>query len=84
MAQVDDAESVAFGIGEHNEVRIVRISIPIDALSTERDEARDFARLLRCRVDVQIKVDSRVGFGRGSALLKSEHRPSTGRWHEHC
>ena len=43
MAQIDDAEPVAFGIGQDDEVGIVRVEIPVDSLGTERDETFDLA-----------------------------------------
>ena len=69
MTQVHDAEPVALGIGEDDEVRIVRVSVPIDALGTERDETLDLSGLFCCRADVQVKVDPGVLLRRRLALL---------------
>jgi hypothetical protein len=33
-AGVDDAEPVAFGVGEHHEVRAGRVQVPVDPLGT--------------------------------------------------
>ena len=69
VAQVHDAEPVALGIGEDDEVRIVRVPVPIDALGAERDETLDLSCLLCCRANVQVKVDPGVLLRRRFALL---------------
>jgi hypothetical protein len=38
MAEVDDAEPVAVRVGEHDEIRVVRIAVPVDPLRTYRHE----------------------------------------------
>ncbi len=48
VTQVNDAEAVALGIGEDDEVGIVGIEIPIDSFGTKRDETLDLARLFGC------------------------------------
>jgi hypothetical protein len=47
VAQIDDAEAIAFGVGEDDEVGIVGVEVPLDSLGTERYEALGLARLFR-------------------------------------
>jgi hypothetical protein len=69
VAEVHDTEPVALGIGEDDEVWIVRVPVPIDPLGTELDETLDLSRLLCCRADVQVEVDPGVLLRRRLALL---------------
>lgn len=34
-AEIDDAEAVAIRVGEHHEVRVVGIAVPVDWLSSD-------------------------------------------------
>ena len=60
MAEVDDAETVPVGIREHDEVGIIGIAVPVDALRAQRDQARRFGFLFRGVGDVQVEVQARV------------------------
>ena len=39
MAQVDDAEAVVIGIGQHNEVGVSGIQVPVNPLGAQRHQA---------------------------------------------
>src|SRR5688572_1924243 len=60
VAQIDDAEAVALRICEDDEVRVFRVSVPIDTLGAERQEPLDLSGLLHRRGDVQVEVDPRM------------------------
>ena len=57
MAQIDDAEAVAFRIGQDDEVGIVGIEVPVDAFGTKCNETLDLARLFRSEVAGQSQTD---------------------------
>jgi hypothetical protein len=40
VAEVDDAEAVAVRIGQHDKVRVVRIAVPVNPLSSQRYQPR--------------------------------------------
>ena len=73
MAGVDDAEPVAFGVGEDDEVRIGGV-LPCDSFGAERDESVDLGGLLVRGVDDEVDVDARVPFGRLVTVLDGEAR----------
>ncbi len=75
-AGVDDAESVALGIGQHDEVRALVVAIPVDALSYEGHEALDFGCLVGGVAGVEIQVHPRVSCT-GDSLSPSD-RPGPG------
>ena len=60
MAQVDDAEPVALGILQHDEVRILRVAVPVDPPGTERHEPGRFGLLLTGIGGMQVQVQARV------------------------
>ena len=60
MAEVDDAEAVAVGVGEDDEVGVVGVAVPVDPLGAERDESIGLARLLCGVGDVEVEVDAGV------------------------
>src|SRR6185295_2706862 len=57
VAEVDDTESIALGVGQDDEVGILGIPIPVDALGAERYQAFHLVCLLRRRGDVQVEMD---------------------------
>ena len=60
VREVDDAEAVALGVGQHDEVRVLGELVPVDPAGAERYQARRL-RLLFGRVgDVQVKVEPRM------------------------
>lgn len=69
IAQVDDAEPVAFGIFQDNEVRILRIAVPVHPPGAERHEPGRFGLLFAGIGDMQVKMQARMTLRRG--------RPST-------
>ena len=72
MAQIDDAEKVTFGIGEHHEIRVVWIAVPVDVSSTERDEPRDFGFLLGGVGHMQVKMEAGMTLRRSVAALQRD------------
>src|SRR5215470_8770659 len=83
MAQVDNAEPIPVWIFQHNEVRILRVAVPVDPPGTERHETRGFCLLLADIGDVQVKVQARVSLRRGLAELEGYCRSSFASWHKH-
>ena len=39
VAEVDDAEQVAFRICQHDEIRIIRITVPVDPARSQRHQS---------------------------------------------
>src|SRR5215469_6871465 len=60
VAGVDDAEPVAFGIGQDDEVGILGVEVPVDALGTERHEPFDLRGLVGRVGRVEVEVRPRV------------------------
>lgn len=58
MGEVDDAKPVAFGIGQHDEVRIVGVAIPVDPDGAKRRQAVLFRLLFGCAGDAQLQTGS--------------------------
>jgi len=58
MACIDDAEPVALGIGQDDEVGVVRVPIPVDARHTKSDEPLDLGGLVGSIACVEIQMDS--------------------------
>ena len=56
MAGVHYAESVALGVGENHEIRVIRVGVPIDPTGTERNQALDLGCLLDFVLDNEIHV----------------------------
>jgi hypothetical protein len=46
VAKVDNAKAVALRIGEYDEVRVVRVVRPVDALGAQRHESLGFGLLV--------------------------------------
>lgn len=59
-AGVDDAEPVAVGVGEHDEVRVLRVQVPLHPLSTQGHQPIHLGGLLGGVVRVQVQVDPRM------------------------
>ena len=80
IAQVDDAEPVAFGVFQHDEVRILRVAVPADPSGAERHEPGRFGLLFAGIGDMQVKVQARVILRRRLAELQRDRRsgPSGG------
>jgi len=60
VIDVDETEPVAVGIGQDDEVRIVREPVPVDAPGPERDQARRLRFLLDGPMHMQVEVRARV------------------------
>jgi hypothetical protein len=82
VGEVDDAETVAVRICEHDKVWIVRVTIPADALGSERHEPRCFGRLFGSIGNMQVQVQSRVISRRRLAALERDLGPRAVRIHE--
>ena len=78
MTEVDDAESVAFGIRQHDEVRIVGIAVPVDTPSAQGHQSVGFRRLLGGVGDVQVQVEPRPILGRRLAPLERDLQSGSG------
>ena len=76
VAEVDDAEPVAVGVGEHDEVRVVGIAVPIDALGAEGQEPLRLGALLGCTVHVKVEVQPGLVLQRCLAALQRDLRPA--------
>jgi len=74
VAQVDDAEEVAVGVGEDDEVRVLRVAVPVDPDGAEGDEAVGLRGLLTTVGDVQVQVRPRVRGRCGLAALQCQQR----------
>ena len=71
MAGVDDAETVAFGVSQHHEVRIGGV-VPGHSSCTKPDEPVDLGRLLGRAVDHEIEMDPRPLLGRSVLPMHSD------------
>ena len=83
MAQVDNAEAIAFGIFQHDEVRVLRVAVPVDPPSAKRYEPGRLSLLFADVGDMQIKVQARAALRRCLAELESDRRSSFAWRHEH-
>lgn len=85
VAGVDNAEAVAFGVGEHHEVGILRIEIPVDTLGAKRHKSLHLGGLIGGITGVQIQVNARVGLQWGIAEIEGDldARPSFRRNQDH-
>jgi hypothetical protein len=54
VAGIDDAEAVGLGIGESDEVGVVRVPVPVHAPGSERDEPLDLGYLVGCTAGMEI------------------------------
>src|SRR5829696_7101619 len=82
-AGVDDAEAVAVGVGENDEVGIVRVEVPADAYRTERDQAFHFRGLVGGVAGVEVEVDARLLLhGRLAELQRQVGAGTAGRDHD--
>jgi hypothetical protein len=80
VAEINDAETIALRVGEHHEIGIVGIAVPIDQLRPDADEASDLRCLLRRRGDVQVQVQTRVVLRRRAAALQGDPGGSAVEW----
>ena len=81
VAEVDDAEAVALGVGQHDEVRVVGEAVPVDAAAAQRHQAVRLCLLLGRIGDVQVEMMPRVVIRRCLAELQRDHGPgSAGRF----
>ena len=71
MAGVDDAESVAFGVGQHHEVSIGGV-VPRHASCTKLHKPVDLGRLLGRAVDHEIEMDPRPLLDRSDRPMHSD------------
>ena len=74
---------VAFGIGQHDEVRVVGEAILVAPDGAQRDQAVRFRFLFGCAGDVQVEVEARVVLRRSLAELQSDHGPGSARRDEY-
>ena len=72
--RIDDAEPVAFGVGEDDVVGIGRPLVPMDFGRPERDQALDFGRLV---VRVQVEMDPWRDLQRRMMPIERHVRPDT-------
>ncbi|GGP93890.1 hypothetical protein GCM10010278_84900 [Streptomyces melanogenes] len=54
---VDDAEAVAFGIGERDEVGVVRVEVPVDACSAQGNQPCHLGFLIGGVACIEVEVD---------------------------
>ena len=71
MAGVDDAESVAFGVGQHDEVSISEV-VPRHASCAKSHKPVDLGRLLGRTVDDEIEMDPRPLLDRSDRPMHSD------------
>ena len=71
VIDVDDAEYVAFGICQHDEVRIVGIAVPVNTASAERHRPVDFFRLLSGIGSMEVQMQTRMILQHRLAALQS-------------
>jgi len=83
VGEVDDAEAVALGVGQHDEVRVVGKAIPVDAAGAERHQAVRLCLLLGRAGDVQVEVVPRVVIRQCLAELKRDHGPGSAGRYQH-
>lgn len=67
VAGVDDAEAVAVRVGEHDEVGVVGVEVPVDALGAQGYQALDLRGLVGGVTGVQVQMNPRMLLGRGRA-----------------
>jgi endonuclease VIII len=79
VVEVDDAEPVTVGVGQDDEVGIVRIAVPVDPAGAERYQAVRLRRLLVYPGRMQVEVQARVILGRRPAGLQRDHGAGTSR-----
>src|SRR5215831_14012450 len=69
VAGVDDAEPVAIGIGQDDEVRILGVEVPVDPLGAQRHKPLDLRGLFRRVGCVEVDMNPRMLLrGRGTEL----------------
>src|ERR1022692_4043986 len=83
VAEVDNAETVAVRGGQHAEVRVVWIAVPVNPLSSQRHQARRLRGLLGRIGHVQVQVQARVFLRRCLATLQRDLCPGPAGRHEH-
>src|ERR1700689_5168612 len=83
MTQVDNAEPIAFRIFQHDEVRVLRVAVPVDPPGAKRYKPARLSLLLAAAGDMQIKVQARAVPRRCLAQLESDSRSGSARRHEH-
>lgn len=82
MTQVDDAEPVAVRVGQHDEVRVVRVAIPVHPLSSEGHQPGRFRLLLSDVAHVQVQMQARALLRWRLAPLKGDPRSGAAARHE--
>jgi hypothetical protein len=53
VAGIDDAEAVGLGIGENDEVGVVRVRVPVHAVGSESGEPLDLGYLVGCIAGIE-------------------------------
>ena len=69
VAQVHDAETVAVGIFENDEVGVVRVAVPVDRPGPQGDQPSGFGFLLSDVGDVEVEMQARAGLRCSFAAL---------------
>jgi len=77
VAGVDDAETVAFGVGKNDKIGIVGVGVPVGQHCSETNEAVDLSPLFGRIVDHQVQVNPRVSLGRSRASLNRDSGPDS-------
>jgi hypothetical protein len=70
---VDHTETIAIGIGEHDEVGVVRVTVPVDPLGAQGHQPLDLGGLVGRVPGVQVKMDPRMLLDR--RLAEAERQP---------
>lgn len=83
VAQVNNAEPVPVWIFQHDEVRILRVAVPVDPASAERHQPRCLSLLFADVCDMKVKVQPRVRLRRRLAELEGNRRSGVIWRHEH-
>lgn len=82
MAGIDDTEAISFGIGEHHEVGVRRIRVPLHTRRAEADQTLDLGGLLGSVVDNKVEMDSWMLLGRRIRPLQRHSRSLTRGWNQ--
>jgi hypothetical protein len=84
VAEVDNAKAIAVRVGEHNKVRVLGITVPIDSLSSNGHEAFRLDCLVGSVGHVQVQVKAGVILWWRFVVLEGKVDAGVaGRWCEH-
>jgi hypothetical protein len=82
VPEVDDAEAVPLGVGQHDEVRVEGKAVPVDPPRAQRHQPVRLRLLLGGAGDVQVQVVPRVIIRRRLAGLQRDHGPGSAGRHQ--